>query len=93
MTTLNLPTPPAWSARAACANSRYPDLWFPPIGGPSTRSRVDEEHLPQVREAVAICEGCDVRAACLQYALENDLRWGIWGATTPGQRKRLRGAA
>ncbi|WP_407672362.1 WhiB family transcriptional regulator [Parafrankia discariae] len=31
------------------------------------------------REAKRICSGCEVRAECLEYALENDERFGIWG--------------
>lgn len=42
-------------------------------------------------EAVrAICHECPVRLACLQYALEEDIRYGIWGGKSARQRDRIR---
>jgi WhiB family redox-sensing transcriptional regulator len=41
-------------------------------------------------EAAAICERCPVQAACLEYALEHDERFGIWGGLSPRERARLR---
>lgn len=55
------------------------DLWFPEKGGEN-------------RTAIKICWNvCTVREACLQFALDNRERWGVWGGTTPGQRRRLLG--
>jgi len=31
------------------------------------------------REAKRVCRSCEVQAECLEYALENDERFGIWG--------------
>lgn len=41
--------------------------------------------------AKRICGMCDVRFECLQFALLNDIRFGIWGATSPNERDRLQG--
>jgi hypothetical protein len=41
-------------------------------------------------EAQAVCAGCAEREPCLAWALAHDEQLGIWGATTPGQRRRLR---
>ena len=40
--------------------------------------------------AKRICARCDVREACLEYALEHDERYGVWGGMSAPERKRLR---
>jgi WhiB family redox-sensing transcriptional regulator len=40
-----------------------------------------------------VCRSCDVRAECLEYALENDERFGIWGGMSERERRRLKRAA
>ncbi|MBU3751599.1 MAG: WhiB family transcriptional regulator, partial [Mycobacterium sp.] len=37
-----------------------------------------------------ICLGCEVRDACLDYALANDERFGIWGGLSERERRRLK---
>jgi WhiB family redox-sensing transcriptional regulator len=37
-----------------------------------------------------VCVGCDVRAECLEYAMANDERFGIWGGLSERERRRLR---
>jgi len=64
-----------WQAWGAC-RGLDPGLFFP---GP------DDDY----EEALVICRGCRVREECLQYALENRERFGIWGGTTERQRRRL----
>jgi WhiB family transcriptional regulator, redox-sensing transcriptional regulator len=34
--------------------------------------------------------GCPVRAGCLEYALANDERFGIWGGLSERERRRLK---
>lgn len=44
------------------------------------------------RTALAVCESCPVRRACLDFALavEGDWpRWGIYGGTVPRDRQRI----
>ncbi|WP_129838016.1 WhiB family transcriptional regulator [Streptomyces sp. RFCAC02] len=41
----------------------------------------------QITEAKATCGRCPVRQACLDYALDNDLRHGIWGGLTETERR------
>ena len=69
----------SWQERALCAETD-PEAFFPEKGG-STRG------------AKRICSGCDVRAECLEYALANDERFGIWGGLSERERRRLRRAA
>lgn len=42
-----------------------------------------------VIEALLTCAGCPVKGECLAFALANDERYGIWGGTTPHQRRRI----
>ncbi|MEB3368068.1 WhiB family transcriptional regulator [Saccharopolyspora mangrovi] len=55
-----------------------PEVFFPEPG------RVD-----LARRAIAICERCPVREACLEKALQNG-ELGIWGGTTETQRRKIR---
>lgn len=55
------------------------DLWFPDDAG---------NWSPSI--AKAVCHRCPVEDECLEYALENDERWGIWGGTSEGERRLLR---
>ena len=59
-----------WKSQAACRP--YPvQLWY--------SSRSDES----IKEAIAICETCDVRVECLSYAVKNKESVGVWGGKTP----------
>jgi WhiB family redox-sensing transcriptional regulator len=74
------------------------DAWLELAGvlaasGPAPCEIGDPEAWWPVRgdspDAVAGCEGCPARAACLAYAVAADERRGIWGATTPAERQQL----
>jgi WhiB family redox-sensing transcriptional regulator len=65
-----------WQERALCAQTD-PEAFFPEKGG-------------STREAKRVCGGCEVRAECLGYALENDERFGIWGGLSERERRRLK---
>ena len=65
-----------WQERALCAQTD-PEAFFPEKGG-------------STREAKKICTGCEVRSDCLEYALANDERFGIWGGLSERERRRLR---
>jgi hypothetical protein len=39
--------------------------------------------------AVALCRTCDVQGACLAWALEVGDCHGVWGATTPRERRAM----
>ena len=66
----------AWQDKARCAEVDG-DLFFPPRGGSSQGAKL-------------ICRGCEVRTECLEYALEHDMREGIWGGLSENQRRRIR---
>ncbi len=56
--------------------------------------RTDRRHVPRPRRRhatpITICRGCPVQAPCLEYALANVERFGIFGGCTERQRRRLR---
>jgi WhiB family transcriptional regulator, redox-sensing transcriptional regulator len=70
------PSPPdLWQERAACFGVD-PDVFFP----------ISEE---EAGPALAFCLSCAIREECLAWALKNGERYGVWGATTEQQRRRL----
>ncbi|WP_329608150.1 WhiB family transcriptional regulator [Microbacterium sp. KUDC0406] len=66
----------AWQADALCAQVD-PEAFFPEKGG-------------STRDAKRICSSCDVRGECLEYALNNDERFGIWGGLSERERRKLK---
>jgi WhiB family redox-sensing transcriptional regulator len=68
----------SWQDRALCAQTD-PDAFHPDQGA-------------SVRDAKRTCLSCDVRGECLEYALVNDERFGIWGGLTEQERRKVRKA-
>ncbi|MET7361732.1 WhiB family transcriptional regulator [Streptomyces sp. NPDC005562] len=66
----------AWQEQALCAQTGA-DFFFPEPGS-------------SVREAKDICRMCEMRTACLEYALNNDERFGVWGGLSEKERYALR---
>lgn len=66
----------SWQERALCAQTD-PEAFFPEKGG-------------STREAKRVCTSCEVRAECLEYALEHDERFGIWGGLSERERRKLK---
>jgi WhiB family redox-sensing transcriptional regulator len=65
-----------WQERALCAETD-PEAFFPEKGG-------------STREAKRVCSVCEVRVECLEYALANDERFGIWGGLSERERRRVK---
>ena len=65
-----------WATQAKCLQAE-PDTFFPEKGG-------------STREAKRICGMCEVRSECLDFALENDERFGIWGGMSERERRKLK---
>ncbi|MGH9157026.1 MAG: WhiB family transcriptional regulator [Acidimicrobiales bacterium] len=42
-----------------------------------------------VEVARRICATCDVKPACLEYALRNRIDHGVWGGTSERERRRI----
>jgi WhiB family redox-sensing transcriptional regulator len=69
----------SWQDSALCAQTD-PEAFFPEKGG-------------STREAKKVCRACEVRTECLEYALEHDERFGIWGGLSERERRRLKRGA
>jgi len=67
---------PDWQSRANCMGVD-PDLFFPERGA-------------STREAKEVCRGCVVQDDCLEYALTNGEKFGIWGGLSERERRRIR---
>ena len=65
----------AWQDKALCPETD-PEAFFPEKGGAT-------------RDAKRVCRACEVRAECLQYALDHDERFGVWGGLSERERRRL----
>lgn len=64
-----------WMREAICAQTD-PDAFYPEKGGSTA-------------EAKRVCMGCPVRGACLEYALTNNERFGIFGGKSERERRKL----
>ncbi|MFB6518438.1 WhiB family transcriptional regulator [Streptomyces sp. NPDC056401] len=40
-----------------------------------------------IAEAKTLCGACPARQDCFTHALDNDIRWGMWGGLTEAERK------
>ena len=70
---------PAWMADGACLE--HPEVQFVP---PNQNTEAIAE------EARAICGHCLCRAECRDYSLADVTLQGGWGATTRGERGKMR---
>ncbi len=79
-----VPGPPTvaageWQDLALCAQTD-PEEFFPGKGG-------------SPRAAKRVCATCEVRGECLEYALANDERFGIWGGLSERERRKFKRGA
>jgi len=63
----------AWRELRACIDQDM-KLFFPRTG-------------KQKRTALSYCMVCPVSTECLQYAIDNEIQFGIWGGKTEDERK------
>jgi WhiB family redox-sensing transcriptional regulator len=70
------PEDQSWQDFANCLGVD-PDLFFPERGA-------------STKEAKEVCRGCVVREDCLEYALANGEKFGIWGGMSERERRRIR---
>lgn len=64
-----------WQVEGLCSQVGG-DLWFPEDGALGN-------------DAKRVCAQCPVRVECLEYALENNEKYGIWGGTGAHERKLI----
>lgn len=66
--------------KALCANIRDDTFW----------TDGDEDKHQKTRDAKALCKTpCPIRMECLNHAIENKIRWGIWGGFTGRERREI----
>lgn len=65
-----------WQQQAECRDN--PDLQFPG----------KDEYA--IEAAKKVCRRCPVQMQCLQWALEKGEEFGVWGATSERERRRMR---
>lgn len=72
-----------WHTDALCrpGTGVDPNWWWPDAAHPQTGDI-----------AIGICQSCPVMDECLTFAITNEETSGIWGGTTPEQRRRYRRA-
>ena len=66
----------SWRQLALCAGHPDRGCWFPDDDGDPTK-------------AVAICRVCPVQVECLEFAVATGQTDGIWGGTSPSERRRM----
>ncbi len=64
-----------WRDRALCAQTD-PEIFFPDKGESTAAAK-------------RVCRACDVRAECLQDALDHHERFGVWGGLSERERRQL----
>ena len=64
-----------WRERAACRGTDV-ELFY-------------SDAESDIRSALALCAGCEVRATCFEYAMAGREAFGVWGGTVEGQRRRV----
>ncbi len=72
----NLQLDTSWQESSNCLGVD-PDLFFPERGA-------------STKEAKEVCRGCIVRNDCLEFALANGEKFGIWGGMSERERRRIR---
>lgn len=81
-----------WKKRARCTEVD-PEMFYPTRPG-------DDVDYDNADAAMQVCWGvdedgritqgeCPVRMQCLNTALDDDEREGIWGGTTPSMRRKI----
>lgn len=72
---LNLDEDQDWQKLAHCLDQEL-NLFFPEKGA-------------STQQAKKICAGCIVRSECLEYALENNIKDGVFGGASRRDRRRI----
>jgi len=73
-----------WQTGAACSGEMGA-VFYPPM-----RPEKKSVRLAREERAKAICALCPVRRTCLEHAVTNNERYGIWGGLTDHERRHLR---
>ena len=73
-----------WQEQAACRE--YDNvLFFGPDAGESELEKQSRE-----QRAKQVCQRCPVQEACLEFAMETNQKYGIWGGLSDKERASLK---
>jgi len=75
------PNDSSWREQASCSEIS-PEIFFPDHESFLSSDRSDAYY------AKMVCNDCEVRVRCLNFALHNREQYGIWGGLTPRQRRK-----
>ena len=78
-------TRPGWHKQAACRGMS--PVFF---GARFESPRPSRKVRIAIMTAKDICAACPVRNLCLDFALDHDEEFGIWGGLTPRERRMVR---
>jgi WhiB family redox-sensing transcriptional regulator len=67
---------PSWTEEANCKGADA-DIFFP-------------ERVASTRKAKSICRACNVQEDCLEFAIEQSEKFGIWGGLSERERRRIK---
>jgi WhiB family transcriptional regulator, redox-sensing transcriptional regulator len=68
---------PEWHEQAACVDVPT-RRFFPERGAAVLTASVKR-----------VCQGCPVRLECLEFALAENIQHGVWGGTSPRERRPM----
>lgn len=71
-----------WRDQALCAQISAGDEWF--------ADKTDGGGLKAINFAKRVCGMCPVQTQCLDFAVANGERFGVWGGVTPRRRRVAR---
>lgn len=54
-----------------------------------SEQKVNNEFSLRVKAAKMACARCPVQESCLEYALVANIPYGVWGGTTPYERREI----
>ena len=77
----SLPEDSDWRSQAACKDADT-EIFFPD----------NENDEDSVATAKNVCGQCIARLACLEFALTNNEKYGVWGGLTTKERTSIRRA-
>lgn len=65
-----------WMSSALCSRHDEKELWF-------------SDRPEDIERAKSVCGVCFVKTECLEYAVTEKIREGVWGGYDEGERVRL----
>lgn len=72
-----------WQERGNCRGIKDPDVFFLPYNARTTTKQ------KLIQKAKAVCVGCPVIDDCLEFALETQEVYGVWGGKSEEERLEI----